>query len=287
MIEDHLSPASREALQRGIERQKLQESQPRETPILKGVSARDARVVMDVAVFQLSKTPRPNAELSYSLDDGSFVRVRSGDAGMATAWDYDIVMIATGHLVRLVDQSARDRTQMPGRTVVIPRSELLNGDGRNQYDRLFPRLERLLTTTVQIRRQSAKNLVETSVEGLITGFKVLQTGARVTLVEITLPTWLYSEVVSSRTPNVLSIPDAYFSIPSSLGRYIYRVAKFAAKQEGRYRFETLYRRSSSTENFRQFSSRLRRLIEENLIPEFELRQVDGVEGPLLLMRPRK
>lgn len=287
MIENRLSPAVREALQRGLERQKSNESLPQDTPILKGVSARDARLVMDVALFQLSKIPRPNAQHSYSLDDGSFVRVRSGDAGMATAWDYDIVLIATGHLVRLADLSARGGASMPSRTITIPRAELLMGDGRNQYDRLFSRLERLLTTTVQIRRQTAKNLIETSVEGLITGFKVFQTDSRVTVVEITLPTWLYTEVVSSRTPNVLSIPRSYFSIRSSLGRYIYRLAKFAARYEGRYRFETLYHRSGSTENYRQFSSRLRRLIGENALPEFELRQINGIDGPILLMRPRR
>ncbi|MCW8156053.1 hypothetical protein D7243_07615 [Stutzerimonas stutzeri] len=287
MIEDRLSPAGREALQRGIERQQSRESQLRDAPILKGVSARDARLVMDVALFQLSKTPRPNAQHSYALDDGSFVRVRSGDAGMATAWDYDILLIATGYLVRLLDLSAQGSIPMPSRTIAIPRAELLMGDGRNQYDRLFSRLERLLTTTVQIRRRTAKNLVETSMEGLITGFTVFQTDTQVTMVEITLPAWLYNEVVGSRTPNVLSIPRSYFSIRSSLGRYIYRVAKFAARHEGRYRFETLYHRSGSTENYRQFSSRLRRLIKENSLPEFDLRQIDGIQGPVLLLRPRK
>lgn len=165
---------------------------------------------MDVALFQLAKKPQPYAERIYRLDGGDFVKLSSGSAGMATAWDYDIVLKATGYLVRLMDQS-EPGPLTGGRTIVIPRSELLMGDGQNQYDRLYARLERLRTTTVEIRRKTGKNVVETSVEGLICGFKIIETDARVTVVELSLPMWLHSEVVGGRTPNVLRIDPAYFS----------------------------------------------------------------------------
>ena len=288
MIENRLSLNAREALQRGrdIERQQLEDAPSRDAPILRSVSARDLRIVMDVALFQLAKKPQPYAERIYRLDGGDFVKLSSGSAGMATAWDYDIVLKATGYLVRLMDQSEPDQI-LGGRTIVIPRSELLMGDGQNQYDRLYGRLERLRTTTVEIRRRTGKNVVETSVEGLISGFRIIETDARVTVVELSLPMWLHSEVVGSQTPNVLRINPAYFSIRSSLARYIYRVARFAAQDGARYRFETLYLRSGSTEGKSQFSARLRELIKAGSIPDFNLREIRGESGPLLLINPRR
>jgi hypothetical protein len=62
------------------------------------VGTKDSRSIMDVAVFRLSKKDkRPGDIIRYDMPDG-FVQVSTGPAGMASVWDYDIVLMAVSHL---------------------------------------------------------------------------------------------------------------------------------------------------------------------------------------------
>ncbi|MDD8255098.1 replication initiator protein A [Escherichia coli] len=62
-------------------------------PSLYDVGGRDNRSVMDVAVFRLSKKDKRAGELiRYDLPDG-YVEVSAGAHGMASIWDYDIVLM--------------------------------------------------------------------------------------------------------------------------------------------------------------------------------------------------
>src|ERR1044072_3201909 len=67
-------------------------------PALYDVGTRDSRSVTDAAVFRLPKKDRRAGEvIRYELPDGH-VQVSAGPAGMASVWDYDLVLMAVSHL---------------------------------------------------------------------------------------------------------------------------------------------------------------------------------------------
>src|SRR5690606_27641488 len=73
-------------------------------PTLYDVSTRDSRSVMDVAVFRLSKKDKRAGELiRYDLPDG-YVEVSAGAHGMASVWDYDIVLMLVSHLTEAMNR---------------------------------------------------------------------------------------------------------------------------------------------------------------------------------------
>ena len=84
-------------------------------PLLYDVATKDSRSIMDVAVFRLSKDKkRPNETIRYTRPDG-YVEVVSGDAGMASVWDYDIVLMAISHLTDAMNLYRQGRGEKPSR----------------------------------------------------------------------------------------------------------------------------------------------------------------------------
>lgn len=81
-------------------------------------------------------------------------------------------------------------------------------------------------------------------------------------------------------------PD-YFLMTPGLGRFVYRLARVAAgKGEARWSFRLIYERSGSKGAFKRCTYELRELIKANDLPEYELTEETGLEGPLLVMRYR-
>lgn len=89
------------------------------------ISAKDGRVLMDVAVFRLSKKDKRLGDvLRYEMSDG-FVEVSSGPNGMASVWDYDIVLMAISHLTEAMNHYRKHGGEKPGRVFTPHVSEIL------------------------------------------------------------------------------------------------------------------------------------------------------------------
>nr|WP_252168448.1 replication initiator protein A [Escherichia coli] len=83
-------------------------------PSLYDVGGRDNRSVMDVAVFRLSKKDKRAGELiRYDLPDG-YVEVSAGAHGMASVWDYDIVLMMVSHLTEAMNAIEKERVASRG-----------------------------------------------------------------------------------------------------------------------------------------------------------------------------
>lgn len=83
-------------------------------PSVYDVASKDSRTIMDVAVFRLSKKEkRAHDVILHQLPDG-YVRVTSGPDGMASIWDYDIVLMAISHLTDAVNRHRAGRGPKPG-----------------------------------------------------------------------------------------------------------------------------------------------------------------------------
>lgn len=267
-------------------------------PTLYDVGNRDSRSIMDVAVFRLSKKEKRAGEvIHYTLPDG-YVEVKSGPDGMASIWDYDIVLMLVSHLTESMNRYREGQGEKPGRSFRPHVSEILKfcrkGDGGKQSDDVEAALDRLKGTTIKnVRERPSPNgqriMREVEAEGLISSYKVVSRtdNGKIAAVEIEAPQWLHREITEGKRPDVLTVHPDYFLIDPGIGRFVYRLARRAAgKGQAKWAFKTLYERSGSTGAFKKFSFTLRKLIEANDIPEYVLTEESGQMGPLLVMRHR-
>ncbi|WP_083329837.1 replication initiator protein A [Pseudomonas argentinensis] len=261
------------------------------------VAIKDGRHFMDVALFRMSKREKRAGEIiRYNLVDG-YVEVKAGPDGMATIWDYDIVLMLLSHLTESMNRFKNGRGAMPGRIFTMHVSDVLRfskrGDGGSQSERVESALDRLKGTIIKSvfsRAVGKEKLLmrEVKSEGLISGYRVLSvTGSgRVDRVEVELSNWIYLQVTRSPRSAVLTLSSEYFLIESAVGRFVYRLARRAAGNDrARWGFKTIYERSGVT-RFKEFCRTLRRLIRLNNLPEYELREEAGQSGPQLIMTRR-
>ena len=256
------------------------------------VSGRDSRHIMDVAVFRLGKKEKRAGEMiRYELSDG-FVEVTAGPYGMASVWDYDIVLMMVSHLTEAMNRYRDGRGEKPGRTFRPHVSDILKfgrrGDGSRQVDEVAAALDRLKGTTIKSKRGKGKQ-EETVSDGLINNYTILSktdTG-RISSVEIEAPKWIHKQIVEGKRPDVLTIHADYFLITLGIGRFLYRLARRAAgKSHAQWSFKKLYAQSGSAGTFNKFSFTLREMIESNDLPEYSLAERPGKSGPLLVMTHR-
>ena len=266
-------------------------------PSLYDVGGRDNRSIMDVAVFRLSKRDKRAGEMiRYELPDG-FVEVTAGPYGMASVWDYDIVLMMVSHLTEAMNRYRDGKGEKPGRTFKPHVSDILKfarrGDGSRQVEEVEKALDRLKGTTIKTVRErtgeDGRKMREVDAEGLISRYSVLartDTG-RVNAVEIEAPVWIYQEIVGGKQPDVLTVHPDYFLIEPGIGRFVYRLARRAAgKGVAKWSFQTIYERSGSTGTFSKFRENLRKIIKANDLPEYALREEPGQSGPQLVMTHR-
>jgi plasmid replication initiation protein len=267
-------------------------------PGLYDVATKDNRSLMDVALFRLSKRDKRAGEvIRYELTDG-YVEVSAGAHGMASIWDYDIVLMMVSHLTESMNLFKAGRGQMPGRKFVPHTSDIAKfcrrGDGGRQADDIEAALDRLQGTMIKSVRETPsrngkRNVREVESEGLIGLYRVVSrtdTG-KVSSIEITAPDWIYREVTSGAKPDVLTVHPDYFLIEPGLGRFVYRLARRAAgKTDAKWAFKTIYERSGSAGSFKEFCRMMRKLIEANDLPEYALQEEPGQKGPLLLITRR-
>lgn len=266
-------------------------------PLLYDVATKDSRSIMDVAVFRLSKKDkRANETIRYTRPDG-YVEVVSGEAGMASVWDYDIVLMAISHLTDAMNLYRQGRGEKPTRIFRPHVSEILKfcrrSDGGRQYEEIEGALKRLSTTFVEVvttTQAKGKRALRTAKGvGLINGYETVSyaDNGRLTSVSIEVPQWLYNEVVEVKSPAVLTVHPEYFLIEPGIGRFLYRLARRAAgKARARWTFKLIYERSGSVGTFKEFCRILRKLIASNDLPEYTLAEVLGKSGPLLVMTHR-
>lgn len=267
-------------------------------PALYDAPAKDGRSIMDVAVFRLSKKDKRASQIiRHELPNG-YVEVESGARGMASVWDYDIVLMMVSHLTEAMNRHRQGRGPIPSRKFHPHVSEILKfcrrSDGGKQYQEVESALDRLKTTQLKIvrtekGRDGRPRRIAGTPEGLISGGEVVSyaDNGRVLSVMIEAPQWLYKEITESQNPNVLTVHPDYFLIEPGIGRFVYRLARRAAGESAaRWSFQRLYERSASTGPFKKFTYMVRKLIEANDLPEYALAEEDGQEGPILVMTHR-
>lgn len=261
------------------------------------ISTKDNRLFMDVALFRMSKREKRAGEvMRHNLKDG-YIEIKAGPDGMASIWDYDIVLMLISHLTESMNLYKEDRGAKPSRLFTTYASDIMKfcqrGDGGNQSNRIESALDRLKGTTIKsVLYQSSTNAKsitrEVKSEGLISGYRVLSKTAsgRLDRIEIEAPNWIYRAALHSHGAAVLTINKDYFLIDSAIARFIYRLARRAAgNNTAKWGFNTIYERSGVT-CFKEFCRILRRLIKADNLPEYNLHEEPGLSWPQLIMTRR-
>ena len=241
---------------------------------------RDYQDLMAFPFFSLAKGRRIKP-LLYDRD-GVTIRVEAvPEYGMATIWDADVLIWAASQIM-----DARNRGASTSRLIRFMPHQFLRFAGRPTgklgYERFRAALDRLQSTTVQTnlraevpasdapsgRQRKARRLHRFS---WINEWSDLTVGGATRSMEIILPDWFYQGILNERL--VLAIDPAYFTLTGGIERWLYRLAR---KHGGRskkgwgFTFKALYEKSGSLARYSDFALDLRRIVQKQSVPGYEL-----------------
>lgn len=176
---------------------------------------------------------------------------------IASIYDWDIVLFVASRMQEIMNS----RSDIPPRTMIIPRHELLKSlhkhDGKKQQKDLEASLTRLKTTLIEttVRNEDGR---------YATGFGWLDSWGytdRKDIKEfrITLSQWLYDGICQKGS--LLKVRDEYFDLTSGLKKFLYRLArKHVGTQNDSWSMslETLYEKSAVERDLRKFKYDLKK-----------------------------
>jgi len=271
-------------------------------PAIHDAPIKDDFNLMDIAPFALSKTTGEGV-IRYELKD-SIITVEGGaKVGLATAYDYDIVINMISHLADAtrnyrIDESKGRRPSLPPRVYRPSASEILKFCrrelGGKQYEDLERSLDRLQATRIKItnlttsKDNERSKRRETESFPLIGRYKVVSRTSRdrIDLVEIDIPNWVYEGVVKpDGKPSILTLNPDYFLITRPIAKFLYRLArKSAGQNEASYGLTELHKRSGSKLARNKFKQAIKEIAEAAVpLPDYDLTLIDGKTEPVLRM----
>lgn len=241
------------------------------------IMTRDIQDAMEVPFLSLSKKPRVTP-IIYSGNGVEITVTGGAPYGIANIWDWDLIMWLLSQV-----REAVDRGQEVSRQVRFHRHSFLKSARRDaggiQYRRLEDTIARLKNTNVvtTIRAVERQTVMFSWLE-----YVHIERDARGRLRDVTvvLPEWLF-EAVRDRSL-ILSLHPDYFLLTGGIERWLYR---FIRKQAGntlhgwKWRIETLYERSGSSQRLSDFATAIREIVREGRLLDYELRieKTDGRE----------
>lgn len=261
--------------------------------------------LMDIAPFSLSKNGGQGV-IRYELKDAVITIEGGAEVGIATAYDYDIVINMISHLAEAtrryrIDEAKGLKPSIPPQVYRPSAAEILKFCrrelGGKQYQDLERALARLQATHIRITNlkggEGRRDRRETESFPLIGRYKVVSRTSqdRIDQVEIEIPGWVYDGVVQpDGKPTILTLNPDYFLLSRPLARFIYRLARKAAgESEAYYSLKELLKRSGSKLPMRKFRLAVEEIVESTKLtplPDYDLELEDRGHDLILVMRNR-
>ena len=234
------------------------------------IPIRDQRDTMERPFFSLAKKPR-FAPIDYHVGE-AWVEVSANPKfGIATIWDADILIWASTQITE-----ALDRGIPPSRVVQFHPHNLLKAirrpTGGEHYKRLRAALDRLTHTAIRtnIRGQGKKKAA--SFHWLESWIELTdEATGETTGMTLTLPDWLFDGILMKG--GVLTIHEDYFLLTGGIEKWLYRVPrKHAGQQENGWQFtmRQLFEKSGSAARFSDFALDVRKVVEQDSLPEYTM-----------------
>ena len=233
---------------------------------------KDDMGTMEHPLFSLST--RPDRRILSYEHNGTEVQVTPSVKGRATIHDKDILIYCISQLM-----AALNAGRAVGRVLHLKAYDLLVATNRDtsgdSYARLREAFERLAGTRITTNL-AAGDYETTSGFGLIESWEIVRRsrGGRMVSVVVTLSEWIYQAVLAK---SVLTLNRDYFRLRKPIERRVYELArKHCGRQpEWRVGLPTLHKKAGSTAPLRVFRAAVRRMIEENGLPDYLLAEEEG------------
>ncbi|TCO07167.1 replication initiator protein A [Camelimonas lactis] len=246
---------------------------------------RDARDVMEFPFLSLQKGRTKPIEFSsknVAISVAADIRT-----SIATVWDWDIIIFAASHLNQGIEQGLQPSPRLSFTPHDCLR-QIGRGTGGKDYRDLAQAIRRLrLTNVITNLRMDDTDGGEGAFSWLVNYWipKRYQSGVLTPSDnggspdptrpwEIELPPWIYNSILRRR--EILAVHPDYFQLTGGLERWLYRLARKSVPDQSSvpaipFLMQTLHNRSGSTRKLSQFAFDIRKLSQENALPEYGLR----------------
>lgn len=239
-----------------------------------GLQWRDLREMMEWPFVSLSKAKRLKPIRHCSRNGKVWVEVHpSAQHGMATIWDYDLVIWIISKLMEQRNAGKKDIL----RILTFHPHDLLSSIGRkaggHEYARFKDALCRLQGTRIRTNIRAASSeapckftLIESWAEN-----RDEETG-RLQGVIVTISDWIHEGILMEG--GALAISPDYFRLTGGLERALYRIARKHVPGAGptgfRINLDTLWKKTGAAGSYRRFKHDVRWICEANPLPGYRL-----------------
>jgi len=245
---------------------------------------RDSRDVMEYPFLALQK--RRTKPIEYRNSKVSIEVHAPEKFGVATIWDWDLIIFAASHLNEAIERggkpaprirfSPHDALRQMGRTT-----------GGRDYRELANAIRRLRMTTIATNIRYDDGAGEERPFSWLTDYSIPKRYSLSMMTpddpdgdadpakpwEIELPPWLYNAVLRRR--DILAVHPDYFTLTGGIERWLYRVARKAVPDSAdnpifSFRMETLFERSGLSGRLRKFRTKLEDIAARQPLPEYDV-----------------
>jgi plasmid replication initiation protein len=246
---------------------------------------RDNRDAMDYPFLSLQKGRTKSIEYRKG---GVSVEVHApGKFGLASIWDWDLVIFAASHLNDAIEAGLAPSPRIR----FVPYDclrQLGRSTGGKDYRELAKAARRLTATLVITNIRSDDQSGEEGGFHWLTSYKIPKKYTRLHITpdapdgepdpsrpwEIELAPWLYNAIL--RRKDILAVHQDYFQLTGGLERWLYRLARKAVPDKAEvpaihFRMDTLHDRSGSSRPLRNFAVDIRKMAKTQPLPEYGLR----------------
>jgi len=250
-------------------------------PRMNSLPLKDQREMMERPFFSLSKRKRLKP-IEYTSPDGDVWVHVSGNPlfGIATIWDADILIWATSRINQQRERGGNDLSP----TVHTTAHELLKAirrdTGGRGYKELEGALQRLQATNIQTSIRATKRDKRAQF-GWLDEWTMdvdAESGA-VRGLTITLSKWVFDGLMGDKA--LLTLHPDYFTLAGGVERAIYRMARKHAGDQAKgwvCRVSVLHEKSGSESPLKQFNYLLKRIVEANALPEYDMTFVNTADN---------
>jgi plasmid replication initiation protein len=239
------------------------------------VVLKDAQHAMVLPFVSLSKRPRFKPIIYENKETGQNLVVTGSEPfGIATIWDYDIMLWMFGQIRKMIDDG-----QTPTRHFGFSAYDCLRGihrdTGKYDYTMLENAFQRLLTTSIltNVGNSHPKGVGAGWLDNYI--FHRSAKSGRLEHIEVWVNQWIYDKVIDSS--QILTLHQNYFLLTGGVARFLYRTArKMAGTQQQGFglKMSTLFKNSGAVDQ-EHFISEVRRIAanndhKTNALPEYRV-----------------
>ena len=279
------------------------------TPILypepsPNMSIKDDISLMSIATYALGKKGNTNKDkLVYKLKDGEITIRCHPDFGMATDYDYDLVMFMISHLTKQMNLLKRKVEQenikvhsnpkftthtvnytLPSRSFTFKLNTFLKfaqrTKGGNQYKAITDTLDRLTFTKIKIESYPKQSLLRRGMFSFIGDYKVISDDKNKEgiLISIDIPRWIYDGIVRIEQPTVLTVNKKYFKLKEGINKFLYRYGKrlVGKREKVKISVKEIHERSGSINELKYFTRDLKQVIKKLTKDPFEEFYIDFI-----------